>query len=313
MPLSYVDYPADGLEDEFDFSALDLFDDIPKKDQIKVFVSGQIQAYGTDYTVVGSEVKFEAGSIPADETTVRVSRDTQISTRLVNFTNSSILTAADLNKNTDQLLFLSQELDDTVANLALTTAGSIADGAITESKLRQSPNEEAVVTGAIRDGAVTEDKLAANAVTETKIDNGSITLAKMTADSVDTSQLVNLAVSTAKIDDLAVTTGKIDNLAVTAAKIANNTITTTQLDSSVPYIKNQGSNIGAIHGGNLGNGVGVNLASLGGTAAQTWFVYQNIYTGNAVYSVGRAGFYSGNVIVPGTTNYETAYFAIRVS
>ena len=189
MPaLSYVETNGNGSNATFSFASLDLFLDIPKKDQINVYVNGQIQTYTTHYTVSGTNVVFESGFIPANGVTVKIARETKIDDRLVNFTNSSILTAADLNKNTDQLLFLAQELDDTVTNIALTTAGGIADGAITAEKLSQVSGEEAVVTNAIRDGAVQAAKLATDAVT--------------------TNNILNLAVTTGKLADLAVTYAK---------------------------------------------------------------------------------------------------------
>jgi hypothetical protein len=194
MPaLSYVETTGDGSNATFSFASLDLFLDTPKKDQIDVYVNGQIQTYTTHYTVSGTNVVFESGFIPANGTTVKIARDTQIDDKIVTFANSSILTAADLNKNTDQLLFLAQELDDAITNLALTTAGSIADGSITENKLSQSAGDEAVVTDAIRDGAV----------------------------------------QTAKINDLAVTTAKIGDSAVTEPKLAFGCVTSGKLNSTL--------------------------------------------------------------------------------
>jgi hypothetical protein len=178
---SYIEYNGTGSAGPFSFDDIDTFLDVPVKDQVDVYVNDQIKTYTTHYTITDKDVTFTAGNEPASGTTIRIERDTTIADRIVNFTNSSILTAADLNKNTDQLLFLIQEVKDDVDGVALTSVNSIADGAITAEKLKQTTGSEAVVTNSIRPGAVTTAKIADDAVTTDKIADDAVDNDKMSA------------------------------------------------------------------------------------------------------------------------------------
>jgi hypothetical protein len=178
---SYIEYTGTGDDGPFSFNDIDTFADVPVKDQVDVYVNNQIKTYTTHYTITGKEVTFTAGNEPASGTTIRIQRDTTIADRIVNFTNSSILTAADLNKNTDQLLFLIQEVKDDVDGVALTSVDNVADGAITAEKLKQTTGSEAVVTNAIRDDAVKTAKIENSAVTTAKIADDAVTNDKMSA------------------------------------------------------------------------------------------------------------------------------------
>jgi hypothetical protein len=178
---SYIEHLGTGSAGPWTFSNIDTFSDVPVKDQIDVYVDDQIKTYTTHYTISGSDVTFTAGNEPASGTTIRIERDTTIADRIVNFTNSSILTAADLNKNTDQLLFLIQEVKDDVDGVALTSVNNISDGAITAEKLKQTTGSEAVVTNAIRDDAVKTAKIENSAVTTAKIADDAVTNDKMSA------------------------------------------------------------------------------------------------------------------------------------
>jgi hypothetical protein len=179
---SYIEYDGTGLAaTTFSFDDIDTFADVPVKDQVDVYVNDQIKTYTTHYTISGKEVTFTTGNIPASGAKIRIERDTTIADRIVNFTNSSILTAADLNKNTDQLLFLIQEVKDDVDGVALTSVDNVADGAITAEKLKQTAESEAVVTNAIRDNAVKTAKIDDLAVTTAKIADDAVTNDKMSA------------------------------------------------------------------------------------------------------------------------------------
>jgi hypothetical protein len=178
---SFIEYDGNGLAGPFSFNDIATFDDVPVKDQVDVYVNDQLKTYTTHYTITGKEVTFTAGNIPPSGAKIRIERDTTITSRIVNFTNSSILTAADLNKNTDQLLFLIQEVKDDVDGVALTSVENVADNSITSEKLRQTTDSEAVVTNAIRNGAVQTAKIADGAVTTAKIANDAVDNDKMSA------------------------------------------------------------------------------------------------------------------------------------
>ena len=199
MALSYVEYTGNASTTSFGFSGIDRLADIPNKDQMDVYVNGQLKVYTTDYTIDGTDVDFNTA--PAAGALIKIARNTDIDDRIVTFANSSILTAADLNKNTDQLLFLAQELDDAINDLVIQTASNVADGAITSYKLRQVAGDEAVVTNAIQDGAVQAAKLASDSVTTVKILAANVTPAKLSAgaptweDDGDTTILKDLGVT----------------------------------------------------------------------------------------------------------------------
>lgn len=214
MPYPYSSTSVNLVADNgpISYASIDLLDNVPVKDQLKVYLDGQLKVYNTDYTI--DLTLQEITMTPAVTGTVKVARVTDIENKEVTFTNSSVLTAQDLNKNSDQLLFLAQELYDKAQDIAVTSVGSIAPNAVTEEKLNKSPGSEAVTTSTIRDGAVIEAKIGTNAVTETKI-----------ADD---------AVTEDKILDAAVTTDKIDNLAVTTAKIADDAIDNDKMSVGAP-------------------------------------------------------------------------------
>lgn len=137
---------------------------------------------------------------------------------------------------------------------------SVADGSITDAKLKQDSTGEtsAVVENAIRNGAVSTNKIQDGAVMRAKISNGAIDESKLAdnsvynrhihADAVNTTQLVNGAVTTDKIYLGAVTdeklasnsviTAKIKDGNVTNAKLATDAVTTAKIkDGNVEWAK----------------------------------------------------------------------------
>jgi hypothetical protein len=180
MPLSYVTAAGTNTANQLvSYSAIDLFVDIPHKDQLVVSLNDQSLTIIDDYTL--DTTNKQVTILDPSSGTIKVARTTEIEDRLVNFTNTSILTQQDMNKNTDQLLFLIQELDDTVNDLTLATAGSIQDNSVTAAKLRKVSGEEAVTTETIRLNAVTTDKILNSAVTTDKIADDAVTYQKLSA------------------------------------------------------------------------------------------------------------------------------------
>ena len=79
--------------------------------EIEVTVGGVLKTLGTHYNIVGSQVQFTSGNIPASGTAnVVFNRDTNISTKRVDFEDGSVLTEADLDNNVNQILFAQQEI-----------------------------------------------------------------------------------------------------------------------------------------------------------------------------------------------------------
>lgn len=207
MPYSSQSHTANN-DTTFSYSNISLLTDVPAKDQLKVYVNGALKTFGTtgigDYTLntTAENVIFNANV--STGAVVKIARSTDIVNKEVTFTNSSVLTAQDLNKSTDQLLFLAQELYDKAQDISLTAVGEIPANSIGENKLNQTSGTEAVVTTAIRDEAVTTAKIA------------------------------NSAVTSAKLGTSAVETAKINDGAVTNAKIANTTIEPGKLSTGAP-------------------------------------------------------------------------------
>ncbi len=105
MPLSYVQYNGDGSTDTFNipFSYI-------SKSHIQVKVNGVVDSGITFPT--SSTVK--TSSIPSSGIIVEVRRITPNTTKLVDFQDGTLLSEGDLDKTSDQMLFVVQETVDTV-------------------------------------------------------------------------------------------------------------------------------------------------------------------------------------------------------
>jgi len=86
--------------------------------EVDVTVGGVLKTLGTHYTISGSTVTFTSGNIPPSGTgNIKFTRDTNISTKKVDFTDGSVLTETDLDTNADQILFAQQEITDKLAGI----------------------------------------------------------------------------------------------------------------------------------------------------------------------------------------------------
>lgn len=111
--VSSVDYIADGSTDEFDvtFPFLD-------RNHVKVTVNGVPPILPVSW-VGEARVKLNTVLIPGSVVTIK--RQTPLTTRLVDFTNGSVLTEEELDKAILQIFYLQQENQD-LYNGALNTA-----------------------------------------------------------------------------------------------------------------------------------------------------------------------------------------------
>ena len=74
-------------------------------------VGGILKTLGTHYNISGSSVTFTSGNIPPSGTAnIKLTRDTNITTKKVDFADGSVLTETDLDNNIDQILFAQQEI-----------------------------------------------------------------------------------------------------------------------------------------------------------------------------------------------------------
>ena len=86
--------------------------------EVDVTVGGVLKTLGTHYTITGSTLTFTSGNIPPSGTgNIKFTRDTNISTKKVDFTDGSVLTETDLDTNADQILFAQQEITDKLGGI----------------------------------------------------------------------------------------------------------------------------------------------------------------------------------------------------
>ena len=81
-------------------------------DEVDVTVGGVLKTLDTHYTISGSTVTFTSGNTPGNGVAVKFKRNTNISTKKVDFTDGSVLTETDLDANADQVIFAQQEILD---------------------------------------------------------------------------------------------------------------------------------------------------------------------------------------------------------
>ena len=109
--------------------------------EVDVTVGGVLKTLGTHYTISGSTVTFTSGNIPPSGTgNIKFTRNTNISTKKVDFTDGSVLTETDLDNNTDQLLFSIQELvNKTTGEFFISAFNESIDGSRTDFTINNAP------------------------------------------------------------------------------------------------------------------------------------------------------------------------------
>jgi hypothetical protein len=108
--------------------------------EVDVTVGGVLKTLGTHYNISGSTVTFTSGNIPPSATNnVKFQRDTNISTKKVDFQDGSVLTETDLDTNSDQVLFAQQEITDKLSGIE---EGATADQTGAEIKTAYEANSD---------------------------------------------------------------------------------------------------------------------------------------------------------------------------
>jgi hypothetical protein len=190
----------------FDFPSL-------AQDDIRVSVAGVLKTLTSDYTIgqwsaTGSTSNFIqfVNSTKRGTGNVRIFRETPKTGPKASFTSGSAIKADDLNNNQKQAIYVAEEFEDDMTNLAANdTSGfsingsniadnsitstkiaglnveesDIANDAVTANKLKSSTSTDsvrAVTTNHIRDGAVTDAKIAGVAGSKVTPDFGSQTI-----------------------------------------------------------------------------------------------------------------------------------------
>ena len=114
--------------------------------EVDVTVAGVLKTLDTHYTISGSTVTFTSGNTPANGAAIKFQRDTDISTKKVDFQDGSVLTETDLDTNSDQVLFAQQEITDKLGGIE---EGATADQTAAEIRtLVESATDSNVFTDA---------------------------------------------------------------------------------------------------------------------------------------------------------------------
>tara|TARA_B100000427_G_C15509338_1_gene595429 strand:- start:552 stop:1784 length:1233 start_codon:yes stop_codon:yes gene_type:complete len=108
--------------------------------EVDVTVGGVLKTLGTHYNISGSTVTFTSGNIPPSGTNnIKFQRNTNISTKKVDFQDGSVLTETDLDNNSDQILFAQQEITDKLGGIE---EGATADQTNAEIKTAYETNSD---------------------------------------------------------------------------------------------------------------------------------------------------------------------------
>jgi len=175
--------------------------------EVDVTVAGVLKTLDTHYTISGSTVTFTSGNTPANGAAIKFQRDTNISTKKVDFTDGSVLTETDLDTNSDQVLFAQQEITDKL-------------GGIEENATADQTNEEirAAVEAASDSNVFTDaDHSKLNAIEANATQDQTISEIKslIAGSPLDASHLAANSVNTSEIADDSVTYSKLQNVSAT--------------------------------------------------------------------------------------------------
>ena len=108
------------------------------EDEIDVTVDGVLKTKTTHYTFPSATtISFTSGNHPANSAAIKFQRNTNISAKKVDFVDGAILTEADLDTNTEHLLFGLQEVLNHVDTKEFTSA-QIQDGTIVNADVNAS-------------------------------------------------------------------------------------------------------------------------------------------------------------------------------
>jgi len=199
--------------------------------EIDVTVGGVLKTITTHYTITGSTLTFTSGNTPANGTAIKFQRDTDISVKKVNFADGSVLTEADLDNNSDQILFGLQEFVDIVTNDLVKRDGSQTfTGSIVFEGSSDDANETTLsVTNPTADRTITFPDITGTVITSadtgtvnsTMIANGTIVDADINSSAnINGSKLLNDSVGLTKLGSGALPT----DITIASANIVNGTI-----------------------------------------------------------------------------------------
>jgi hypothetical protein len=178
---------------------------------IKVQLGGVTKTVTNDYTIVqsGANTVVNFNTAPADNSTIRIFRDTNIDDIEATYAAGSSIRAQDLNNCYKQLLYAAQEFgtlkDDNSVSFSLGNKGDLSINSSSDYVINTNAIENAMMadnsvgTAELVASSVTNPKVANNAIQTSHIQDNAITNAKMADDSVNTAEIVSQAVTRAKV------------------------------------------------------------------------------------------------------------------
>jgi len=231
MANSFIEYTGDGSTTAYTIT----FDYLATAD-VKAFLNGTPT---TAFSVNGQTLTFN--SAPASQTAILIERDTPKASRLVDFSDGAILSEADLDKNANQLFFISQEAVDT-ADRAMSLNSANQFDATKSSTARRIVN--------MADPVDAQDAVTKNWLTTTYLTPANITNIDTTGTNI--ASINTVAGAIANVNSVA---GNATNINTVAGNNANiNTVagnnanisTVAGIAANVTTVANASSNIAAV-------------------------------------------------------------------
>ena len=108
--------------------------------EVDVTVGGVLKTITTHYTFTSAtQITFTSGNEPGNGVAIKFQRDTDISSKKVDFQDGSVLTETDLDTNADQVIFAQQEIIDKLGGIE---EGATADQTNGEIKTAYEANSD---------------------------------------------------------------------------------------------------------------------------------------------------------------------------
>ena len=191
---------------------------------LRVQLGGVTKSLNTDYTIVqsGGSTVVNFNTAPADNTTIRIFRDTDIDNIKTTYAAGSSIRATDLNENNTQLLYAAQEFG------TLKEDNSVAFSLGDKGDIQINSSSDWV----IQNNAIEQANMADNSIGNNELIDGSITGGKLATLAISTAQIAATAVNESKIANDAVTNDKIADNAVDTPQIANNAVEPTKIEQT---------------------------------------------------------------------------------
>ena len=132
--------------------------------EVDVTVGGVLKTITTHYTFTSAtQITFTSGNEPGNGVAIKFQRDTDISSKKVDFQDGSVLTETDLDTNADQVLFAQQEITDKLGGIEENATADQTDEEIQDIVGAMfSGNTESGITATYQDSDGTIDLTVAS-------------------------------------------------------------------------------------------------------------------------------------------------------